>query len=104
MDVNIEDDCDSAPLTSITIYSDEAALPPKDMDEAVLARTYSNPTTSDAEVNGWTATLWRFKQANKTCDAVDVACEATNGRFYVVRVCAQDAAGTWWTGGCLFGD
>lgn len=92
--VNITDNCDPNPLTSITVFSDEASLT-HPMDPAVLARNYANPTSPNATVNGWDVTLQRHKSASKMCDVSDATCLAPNGRFYVVRVCSQDMAGAF---------
>ena len=91
--VTITDNCDNNPLTSITVYSDELGLTKETQPGAVLTRNYANAGTVNATLNGWDVTLWRYKQAVKSCDLTDFSCMAANGRFYVVRVCAEDAAG-----------
>ena len=74
------------------MYSDEIGVV-KDLDKAaVLAKSYN----SDAMLNGWDLSLYRFRPAQQKCGK-DFVCEGddADGRYYVVEVCALDAAGLW---------
>jgi hypothetical protein len=83
---------DQKPYVTVTVYSDEIGVV-KDLDKAaVLAKSYN----SDAMLNGWDLSLYRFRSAQQKCGK-DFVCEGTDadGRYYVVEVCALDAAGLW---------
>ena len=90
--VTIDDNCDDHPEVTITVYSDEAALTSHKDQSAILYRKYTPDTGNGALVDGWGVDLYRFNYAQKAC-GVDFACEDVNGRFYIVKVCAKDAAG-----------
>jgi len=93
--VTVNDDCGASNTqVSIQVFSDEVPLSAvKYQPSAALGRAYGS-LAEGAALTGWTLTLSRAfaksqSNINKDWATVDYA----DGRYYTVRVCAQDLAG-----------
>lgn len=92
--VTVTDDCgDANTLVSIEIFSDEIPLSTVNFQpSAALGRTYGS-LSAGAALTGWTLTLSRRFAKSRAIDKDWAAFDYADGRYYTVRVCAQDLAG-----------